>query len=151
MVLTPLHVVPSTVHTVDARLALLTGVAAAISFAWIWFPEQVRAGRRRIARAGLARTAAMTLLLLAVLPSVVPYDHFFGHVDMGPDESAVHAAHCHGSPGSCADAPVTSGPGQLLMSEPLLASPAMLTVRIHTLVVMLAGRAVPPDLRPPIA
>jgi hypothetical protein len=152
MVLTPLHVASAPVHTLDARLLALACIASAVALLWIWFPGHARAIRRRIDRAGIARSLAVVMLFMAVLPLVVPVDHIFGHVDVtGPGESALHAAHCHGSPGSCADAPLTSGPGQLLMSDPLLMSPAMLTVRMQTFAVVLAGRTVLPDLRPPIA
>ncbi len=144
-----LHAVPVTAQTLDARLIGLAALASIVGVGWIWFPDQARALRRRIARAGVARSLAMLMLLLAVLPSVVPYDHLFGHVDMGPAETAVHAAHCHGSPGSCADAPVTAGPGQLLMSDPLLISPALLTTAVQIPTATLAGRSVPPDLLPP--
>lgn len=147
-----LHAVPMTARTIDDRLIALACVASAVALLWIWFPGHARTIRRRIDRAGIARSMAMLMLLLAVLPLVVPVDHIFGHVDVtGPNESAIHAAHCHGSPGSCADAPLTSGPGQLLMSDPLLMSPAMLTVRMQTFAATLAGRTVLPDLRPPIA
>jgi hypothetical protein len=146
-----LHAVPMTARSLDGRMLGLGFLVAVAGTVWIWFPDHARQFRRGVARAGVARCAAMVMLLLAVLPSVVPYDHLFGHVDMSPAETAVHAAHCHGSPGSCADAPVTSGPGQFLVSGPLLIAPALQTTRVHTFVASLAGRTVPPDVRPPQA
>jgi hypothetical protein len=91
----------------------------------------------------------LALAVLAVLPSVVPYDHLLVQAHDGHED--VHAAHCHGtSPGSCADAPIPSGPGQMLTNEPLLAAPAMLSLLLLITVVPLAGVTRRPELRPPL-
>jgi hypothetical protein len=146
-----LHVAPITTSSVDQRLLVLTSLAA-ILFTWhLWFPEQERGLRRHLVRAGAARVTMTALLLAAVSPSVVPFDHLFFHSDNTPAEEAVHAAHCHVAPGSCADAPLSAGPGQLIFNTPLIVEPAMLSVSVHIGTATLAGRSVPPDLRPPVA
>ena len=86
---------------------------------------------------------------LAVLPSVVPYDHLSASAHTEHED--VHAAHCHGTPGTCADAPIPSGPGQMLMGEPLTAVPAMLSLLVLVAVVPLVGLTRRPELRPPPA
>ena len=60
-----------------------------------------------------------SLVFFAVLPSVVPYDHLLPglHHDQSIASEAVHETHCHLTPGSCADAPVAAGPGQLMCSS----------------------------------
>jgi hypothetical protein len=104
---------------------------------------------RRRARRRLGGIAVAALVLLAVLPSVAPYDHLFAaaHED---DATAVHAAHCHEGPSSCADAPVTSGPGQILDAAPLLIAPAMIGVLLLASVPVLYSLARRPILRPPL-
>jgi hypothetical protein len=100
--------------------------------------------RRRLGAAALA-----ALVALAVLPSVVPYDHLIAapHDD---DGAAVHASHCHDTPASCADAPVTSGPGQILDAGPLLVLPAMASVLLIAVSPVLRGISRRPMLRPPL-
>jgi hypothetical protein len=100
--------------------------------------------RRRV---GLrVMTIATAVALLAV---ILPYDHLLPatHGDVPAD---VHAAHCHESPAACADAPVTSGPGQLIDGAPLLAEPAMLEVLLLAAIPFLAGVTSRPVLRPPV-
>ena len=104
--------------------------------------------RRRVQRR-LATLAVSTLALLAITPSVLPYDHLLtaAHADEG---AAVHASHCHDTPSSCADAPVTAGPGQMLDSAPLLVIPAMVFVLLIAATPMLTGISRRPALRPPL-
>ncbi len=104
---------------------------------------------RRRARRRLGVVAVSALVLLAVLPSVVPYDHLVAaaHDD---GQAAVHASHCHESPSSCADAPVASGPGQILDAGPLVIVPAMISVLIVLVSPALYGITRRPILRPPL-
>ncbi len=105
-----------------------------------------RHGRRRFSRG-----MATVLVFLALLPSVVPYDHLFAQDTHAAGESdAVHATHCHVSPGTCSDAPVSSGPGQLLLSEPLILAPAMLAILITATATVLVGISFRPEIRPPL-
>lgn len=125
-------------------LAALLFVPAALA---IWIP---RAARRRTARR-LCSIAVAVTVGLALLPTVLPYDHLFmpepAHVDGGQ----VHQDHCHGSPGSCSDAPVSSGTGQFLTADPLLAQPALTALLMVVVAVGLVGISFRPTLRPPTA
>ena len=63
----------------------------------------------RLLRAPATRAVMASLVFFAVLPSVVPYDHLLPglhHDDSAAAEEA-HSTHCHVTPGSCADAPLT--------------------------------------------
>ncbi len=133
----------STAPTVAACLGVLAGGLAAGSIAGA-VPRLRRRVRRR-----LAITTVSALAVLAVLPSVLPYDHLLPatHAD---GAAAVHASHCHDTPSSCADAPVTSGPGQILDSAPLLIAPALLAVLLLATAPMLVGITRRPILRPPL-
>jgi hypothetical protein len=88
------------------------------------------------------------LTALALVPAVVPYDHLLpsSHIE----ELAAHAAHCHESPAACADAPVTSGPGQMIDAAPLLPVPEAVPVLMFVLVTLLTGVTIAPLLRPPL-
>jgi hypothetical protein len=146
-----LHVVQSAaqMRVLDARVTVAAVVAFAVSMAVIWRPD--RALRRRRTRRYAARAAMSALVFLAVLPAVLPYDHlFFSDAHAGGDES-VHVAHCHASPGSCSDVPMTSGPGQLLLSDPLILAPAMLALLLIVAEPVLRGITRRPELRPPTA
>ena len=138
------------VHDLDLRV-LVAGVAAfAGTAALIWAPR--RRGRISIRRGDVrqaGRGIILALAFLAVLPSVVPYDHLSASAHTEHED--VHAAHCHGTPGTCADAPIPSGPGQMLMGEPLTAVPAMLSLLLLVAVVPLVGLTRRPELRPPPA
>ena len=134
--------------TVDLWV-IAAGVAALLAAAVaIWLPVHRRRVRHRFVRRAAALFVALAVVA-AILPAVLPYDHLFsasgasGHDD-------VHAAHCHVSPGSCSDAPVSSGAGQFLTSEPLIVAPALVAVLIIVSAPVLAGRNPRPDLRPPL-
>ena len=150
-----LHVAapPSRVWGVDLRVVAVAALASIFLIAALAFPDELRLLRRRLRRAGAAHCTIAVLAAFAVLQSAVPYDHFFAHND-GPAEASIHAAHCHTSPGSCADAPISSGPGQLLFSQPILPPPAnddALPSTAYSDQHALAGRTIPPELRPPIS
>lgn len=120
--------------------ALLIGaVAGAISARGLPAP----AARRRIA----LRVGA-TLTALALIPAVVPFDHLFAVDEI--EEAAAHAAHCHESPASCADAPVTAGPGQMIDAAPLLVEPTMVAILLVASVSVLVGLTRRPALPPPL-
>ena len=105
---------------------------------------RARARRRLVIFAGSALT------MLAVLPSVIAYDHLLPRDAHAGQSAAVHAAHCHDAPGSCADAPVTSGPGQMLNAAPLVVPPAMLSILLLAITPILIGVTRRPYLRPPL-
>jgi hypothetical protein len=118
-------------------LAVFSAIAAAV-----WIP---RAARKRTAlRLGSWVVAAA--VGLAVLPTVLPYDHLLlsevAHSD-------VHKDHCHDAPGSCADAPISAGAGQFMSTEPLLAEPALTAVLLVFTIAAIAGMTFRPTLRPP--
>ena len=152
-----LHIAQTAVQVTTVDPAALAAAAAAFAVAAvaIWLPGSTlsiltlrsRQGRRR-----LASVAASTLVVLALLPSIVPYDHLFVRNAHAADISEpVHASHCHVSPGTCSDAPITAGPGQLILSEPLVLAPAMLTVLVAATATVLVGIASRPETPPPLA
>lgn len=153
-----LHIAQTAVRitTVDPAIVAAACVAFAIAAVAIWLPSSTlslrtlrhRRGRRRIASTGIS-----VVVFLALLPSVVPYDHLFvqeHHPETAAAE-AVHASHCHASPATCSDAPITAGLGQLLMSEPLTATPAMLALLMLITTTVLVGISFRPDTRPPLS
>jgi hypothetical protein len=142
-----LHVMEraSVVTALDREIIVLGALLVVAALAWIWGPLPLRGARaRRLA----TRVAVWTLVPAAVLPSVLPYDHIFGG---SPETSAEsHARHCHGAPASCSDAPVASGPGQFLTSEPLAVAPASFVVLLLAVAPVLIGLTWRPALRPPL-
>jgi hypothetical protein len=145
-------------HIAESRVAVTTldwrivALAVALFAAWLAVTLKPWRVRRRMTMQA-ARLAAAGLLFLAVLPSVLPYDHLLPHDehDERPGATAVHASHCHDTPGSCADAPLPAGPGQLLSNSPLLPSPALLAVLMGVCLTALVGLTMRPELRPPLA
>jgi hypothetical protein len=149
-----LHVAETVVRVtvLDGRALAIGALLLAIAVALIWAPREsgrraVRARRVR-SRQGLVRGVVLGLALLAVLPSVLPYDHLLVTAHAGHEET--HELHCHGAPGSCADAPLPSGPGQMLGADPLIVVPAMLSLALLLVVLPLRGVTRPPELRPPL-
>ena len=132
--------------TVDPR-ALALGIIALLALVLlIWVPFRVP-GR-------LSQHLGPPLLCLvvaaAVLPSVVPYDHWL-RANHPEAHTEIHASHCHIAPGSCADAPVAAGIGQFLLSEPLLPVPALVSFALILSVPALVGISRRPPTRPPLA
>jgi hypothetical protein len=105
-----------------------------------------------LSRPRVRRTLAIRICgaftALAVIPAVVPYDHLIPSAHA--DEIVAHEAHCHESPAACADAPVTSGPGQLIDAAPLLVEPLMLAIMLVAATTLLVGITRRPILRPPM-
>ncbi len=148
-----LHIARSvvTVTTVDGWAVALAVLAFIGWLAWTVRPW--RASKRT--QRHTLRVAAFVLAFLAVLPAVLPYDHLFvQHLahdgDHAEAASEVHASHCHDTPGSCADAPVTAGPGQMLASGSLVPSPALLSVLLLLALPILLGVTWRPEVRPPL-
>jgi len=142
------------VTSLDLRVTTLASFAFAVAMLIIWRPAPgARAWYllRRRQRRVLRRTVLTLLVVLAVLPSVLPYDHLLpgvAHAD-SEEQEAVHASHCHVSPGTCSDAPVTAGPGQLIFADPLLLVPAMLAILLVAISPAARGIVPRPDTRPP--
>jgi hypothetical protein len=135
----------TTVNPWIVVIGILLFVATA---ALIWRPLAGRSLVRRIGPPALALAVA-----LAVLPSVLPYDHLLpasSHAAAHAD-SQVHSAHCHVAPGSCADAPLSAGAGQFLTTEPLLVTPVLTLIAIVMALPALAGITTRPLIRPPLA
>jgi hypothetical protein len=151
-----LHIAQTAVQVTAVDPAILATALALLAVAAIaiWLPHSpfsfstLRHRRHRRRATGAAVT---TLLLLALLPSVVPYDHLFTHAHADGEEASVHVSHCHVSPGTCSDAPITSGPGQLLMGDPLIITPAMLAVLVAATAAVLVGVSLRPEVRPPLS
>lgn len=138
---------PVAVHALDARVAVAAALAFALAAALIWRPAALARGAiwRRV-----ARRTAIVMTALALLPAVVPYDHLLPglQIDDKGDE-AVHASHCHVSPGSCSDVPLASGFGEFVFNEPLVTIPAMLAVALFAAARVLRGTTPRPEVRPP--
>jgi hypothetical protein len=151
-----LHIAQTAAQVSAVDPAALVAAAAAFTVAAIaiWLPcspLSVRTLRSRRGRRRVASVTASALVFLALLPSVVPYDHLFVHdAHAATIDESVHASHCHVSPGTCSDAPVSSGPGQLLMSAPLVVTPAMLAVLITATATVLVGISFRPETPPPL-
>ena len=138
------------VKTLDRGVAAIVAIALVAALGIIWRGE-LPLLRPRFRRAVSIRLAAI-LVFFAVLPAVLPYDHLFAeHGAISDADEATHAMHCHLTPGSCADAPISAGPGQLLFGDPLLLTAAtMPLVVVYVGARTLYGRTLRPDLRPPI-
>jgi hypothetical protein len=138
----------------DVRALAVAAAAFAFATAMIWRPDvQARVALRRTATwRRFARRTAVVMTALALLPAVLPYDHLLPglHIEDHADE-AVHASHCHVSPGSCSDVPLASGVGEFVFNEPLVAVPAMLTVALFVAAKVLRGTTPRPEVRPPQA
>ena len=149
-----LHVTQSAVRvtTFDGRVAGFVAIALVSALAIIWRDELPQLLRPRIRRAVSLHVAAV-LVFLALLQAVLPYDHVFVEYGAISDaDEATHAMHCHLTPGSCADAPISVGPGQLIFSDPLLlTAAAMLLIVVYVTGCTLHGRTLRPDLRPPVS
>ena len=150
MAATPLlHVADSldTVTTVDWRIVALAIVLFPGALCAIWRPIMRRRTRRRA-----ATTVITALAFLAVLPSVLPYDHMLpAHQAHAAEESGFHASHCHDTPGSCADAPLAAGPGQFLSTNALLIDPLLAAFVLMLAVPVLHGLTRRPPIPPPLA
>jgi hypothetical protein len=148
-----LHLVESvrTVHEVNA-LAVAGGAALfVVATALIWAPAARPRLHTRRALRRVAPAAVWVLVAAALLPSLFPYDHLLPHTEHADEHTSVHASHCHESPGTCADAPLPSGPGELLSSAPLLAAPGLVAIAVATAALALRGLTVRPRVRPPLA
>ena len=130
-------------------IALVVGIGSAIaSFGML---VGIQALRHRATRRRATLVAAGLLTLLAIVPSVVPYDHLWQQTGHASEHAGVHAAHCHDSPASCSVAPVTSGPGQIIGADPLIIVPAMLALLLLATIAPLSSISRRPEIRPPLA
>lgn len=144
-----LHVVDTARRAteVNADLMLVALIAFLAVAGALWWPVLVRAFRRPVRRFG--PTLVAVAVVAAILPSVVPYDHLVPVGDGHATEA--HASHCHVTPSSCADAPVSAGPGQFVFSEPLIVVPAFVLTLFAVASLALAGQTPRPAIRPPLA
>ena len=139
------------VTTVDPGILALATAALALCIIAIWLPRASQRFGSRRDRRRIGRAVLTAVVFLALLPSVVPYDHLFsGDAHAGSEQEALHVTHCHVSPGTCSDAPLTAGAGQLLMGNPLVVAPAMLIVLLIATSTLLVGLTVRPEIRPPL-
>lgn len=152
--LSPLHIGRAALDAgaPDLRVVAVALAALAVATVLIWAPALPSGAvlRRRV-WLSLGTKLVVVMVALAVLPAILPYDHLFGpaHADGGADK-AVHVSHCHASPGTCSDAPLASGLGQFLFSEPLVVAPAMLTIVLLAAGVTLHGVYRRPETPPPL-
>jgi hypothetical protein len=138
--------------SVDLRIVAAGLAALSAVFAALFFCEGVRALRRFVRPAVRVRAACAVVLVFVVMPNVLPYDHLWlRHGGHESSASEVHASHCHGSPSSCTDPPLTSGPGQMLYSDMLLPDTPLSERAVVPFEPIAAGQTVPPDFPPPRA
>lgn len=144
-----LHVVDTARQATEINAGLV--LAATLIFATVavalWWPALARLVRGPARRAG--PFVVGLVVVAAILPSVLPYDHL---VPVGDDHAnETHSSHCHVTPGSCADAPVSAGPGQFVFSDPLIVMPALVvTAFVLVSAMALHGQSPRPDVRPPL-
>jgi hypothetical protein len=137
------------VYDVDP-LAIAGGAALFVAAtAWAWAPRDGFLVRARTLRR-FGRAIAVTLVVAALLPSLFPYDHLLQRDAHASEHGPVHALHCHDTPGSCADAPLPAGPGELFAAAPLLTTPALISVAMAVAVVVLCGVTKRPPVPPPV-
>jgi len=137
--------------SLDFRLlaVIIAATAALCTFALLRARDALR---RPSTRRRVLVVAAAVLTVLAVVPSVFPYDHVLGDPAHAAEHARVHGSHCHDTPASCADAPVAAGPNQFLESQPLLLIPPMLALMVSALRMRRPhGQSRRPDLPPPLA
>jgi len=132
--------------TVDWRVLAVALVALVVALVIIWRPTRLRAPLHATRARSLARTAVCALALLAVLPSVLPYDHLILDVPAGDAET--HAQHCHGA-GECSSGGASSVAAPFVEPESLLAAPALTSVLLLLLIAPLTGVTRRPEPRPP--
>jgi hypothetical protein len=146
-----LHAADAVANDGPFALLLLAGTVFAFSAAGTYAALRMRnllrrpSGRRRA-----AVVAGATLTLLAMLPATVPFDHVWAIAGDQGEHASVHAAHCHGSPASCSDTPLSAVPGQIVGADPLIVLPPMLSVMLLVLLAPLSGITRRPELRPPL-
>src|SRR5690242_1190037 len=92
----------ATAMRVDSRILVLAIGALVAAAIVIWVPPAALRRWRSWRRAG--RGVVYLLVFLAVLPTVLPYDHLFLHDAHAAADESIHQAHCHVVPGSCSDA-----------------------------------------------
>lgn len=138
-----LHALPNAPETMSVGWPLLLFLSGALLVA-------LAALARHVGMRSWGATVAFVLFGAAVVMTVVPVDHLAAGSEHASDGPA-HALHCHDTPGSCSQLPVSSGPGQFLTADPLLAEPAMLIVLIALATLPLASTFRKPDVRPPLA
>jgi hypothetical protein len=115
--------------SLDWRVVASAVAVLAAAETVVWRPWRWISGRR--GRLRTIRAVTSLLVFLAVLPAVFPYDHILPHVEDEHEDESVHRLHCHLSPGTCSDVPLTSGPGELIFSAPLLPSVHLSTVALE--------------------
>ncbi len=156
-----LHIAQSAVNVTTVNPMVVAAALAALvaALAAIWLPRSGAPLRYRMSRRSRRRAVsvvAAAFVFLALLPSVLPYDHLFGDAHPSGAQAAdkaeaVHASHCHVGPATCSDAPITAGPGQLLLSDALIVEPSMLAMLVATAATVLIGISFRPEVRPPLS
>lgn len=138
--------------TVDWRVVAL-GILALTGLLLLGEIRPVRGASRRLRRyfAPSARLLPALVVMFVVFPNAVPIEHVIEHDDSASVRSAefVHASHCHVSPGTCSDMPITAGPGGMLFTDLLLPSSHLTETIMSGSRLVIVGMTQPPLTPPP--
>jgi hypothetical protein len=137
--------------TIDPWVGALGVLSFLAAATLVWSPAHPHQLRFPRPLRPATRLAIQLTVFAALLPSVLPYDHLLPTTAAAAtDNQSVHTAHCHGSPGTCSDAPVSSGAGQFLAAEPLIVTPALVVMLLLFTTPLLRGVTTRPEVRPPL-
>ena len=154
MILPLLNAAQSAAKVAHLDRSLLASACAILGSAVTvtWRPQWRAAAnviRHRGARRRFAAGMMISLMFLAMLPSVLPLDHVVSRHQESQGHDEVHAAHCHTSPGSCSEMPLQSGPGQFPVRDPLIVAPVLIVILLVMTFPLLFGFRHRPEVPPP--
>lgn len=139
--------------TVDRSVIASAVAGMATTLVAVWRPRRlgrINPFKSAVARRRILGWVAGLSMLVALAPMVAPLDHIFlPHADAQAHQE-VHTAHCHGSPGSCSDLPLVSGPGQFILNQPLIVIPPLLAILLVASTSALRSISLKPEVRPPM-
>ena len=135
---------PATPDFLDCLIVL--GIAFALGAAAAVVTRFQYRARRRLVVAAVSALAAVSLAW-----SIAPADHLLRTVAADGGTAAVHQAHCHGAPGTCAGGSSGGGSANWIAQAPtVIAMPPMLFIAVALFTPVLWSVTRRPLLRPPL-